>query len=57
MTTSAPTTTKNSRPWIWVVVAFTVMLAFWSVVVSIAVENLPDSVPVATAAPPADAHD
>ncbi len=57
MTTSAPTTTKNSRPWIWIVVALVVMVAFWSVVVTIAVKNQPDSVPVARITPPADAHD
>jgi hypothetical protein len=56
MTTSAPTTTKNSRPWIWIVVAFTVMIAFWSVVVTIAVKKLPGSVPVESAASPADAR-
>ncbi len=43
MTTSAPTTTRNSRPWIWIVVAFTVMIAFWSVVVTIAVKKLPEA--------------
>lgn len=56
MTTSAPTTTKSNRPWIWIVAAFTVMIAFWSVVVTIAVKKLPASVPVISAAPPADAR-
>jgi hypothetical protein len=56
MTTSAPTTTRNSRPWIWIVVAFTVMIAFWSAVVTLAVKKLPDSVPVESAASPADAR-
>lgn len=57
MTTSTPTTTKNSRPWIWIVAAFVVMIAFWTVVVTIAVKKLPASVPVASASHPADAHD
>jgi hypothetical protein len=57
MTTSTPSTTKNSRPWIWVVAAFTVMIAFWSVVVTIAVKKLPASVPVESVSRPADAHD
>lgn len=56
MTTSAPITTKNSRPWIWIVVALVTMVAFWSVVVTIAVKNKPDSVPVARILPPADAN-
>jgi hypothetical protein len=57
MTTSTPIITKNSRPWIWIVAAFAVMLAFWSVVVTIAVRKLPDSVPVVSSATAADAHD
>ncbi|MCE9518075.1 MAG: hypothetical protein K8R87_00670 [Verrucomicrobia bacterium] len=56
MTTSAPTTTKNSRPWIWIVITLVVMVLFWSVVVTIAVKKLPDSVPVTYVSPPADAH-
>lgn len=56
MTTSTPTTTKNSRPWIWIVAAFALMIAFWSVVVTIAVRKLPASVPVTSASPPADAR-
>lgn len=54
MTTSIPNTTGNSRPWIWIVAAFTVMLAFWSVVVTVAVQRLPASVPIATATPHPD---
>jgi uncharacterized membrane-anchored protein len=56
MITSTPNTTKSSRPWIWIVAAFTVMIAFWSVVVTIAVKKLPASVPMASAAPPSDAR-
>lgn len=56
MTTSAPTTINNSRPWIWIVIALVVMMAFWSVVVTIAIKNKPDSVPVARITPPDDAH-
>lgn len=57
MTTSAPTTTRNSRPWIWIAIVFTVMIAFWSVVVTIAVKKLPASVPVNPTPPTADARD
>lgn len=57
MTTSTPIITENSRPWIWIVAVFAVMLAFWSVVVTIAVKNLPDSVPVASVTSAADARD
>lgn len=57
MTTSTQTITRNSRPWIWIVAAFTVMIAFWSALITIAVRNHPASVPVTSAVPPTDARD
>ena len=57
MTTSTQPTTKSNvgRPWLWIVAAFTIMIAFWAVIVTIAVKNLPETVQVVSAA--ADGHD
>lgn len=34
------------RPWIWVVVAFVLLITAWTVLIKIARENQPESVPV-----------
>lgn len=38
---------KQGRPWLWIVAAFGVMMAFWATVVTIAFKNLPQNVPLA----------
>ena len=46
MTTSTPTNTSKSRPWLWIVAAFMGMLAFWTVVVTICFKNQPANIEV-----------
>ena len=53
MTTSTPTNTSKSKPWLWIVAAVIGMLAFWTVVVTICFKNQPVNieVPLAHAMP------
>lgn len=53
MTTSTPINTSKSRPWLWLVAAFFVMLAFWAVMLTICFKNQPMNidVPVSQATP------
>ena len=54
MTTSTPVNTCRSetlgciasRPWLWVVLAFVVLLSAWSVLFYIALNNQPEVVPL-----------
>ncbi|MCF7788826.1 MAG: hypothetical protein K9N47_22065 [Prosthecobacter sp.] len=54
MTTSTPANTCKSetlgwvasRPWLWVVLAFVVLLSAWSVLFYIALNNQPEVVPL-----------
>ena len=40
----------RERPWLWVVAAFVVLIAAWTVLIRIAVRNAPESVPLETGA-------
>ncbi|GEP43374.1 hypothetical protein [Brevifollis gellanilyticus] len=40
-----------SRPWLWVVLAFLVLLSAWSTLFYIAYHNQPESVPLVKVAP------
>jgi hypothetical protein len=46
MTTSTPTNTSKSRPWLWLVAAFFVMIAFWTVMLTICFRNQPVNIEV-----------
>ena len=54
MTTSIPANTSKSeaggfiarRPWLWVVLAFVVLISAWSVLFYIAIKNQPEVVPL-----------
>lgn len=54
MTTSTPNNISTGKPWIWIIVVFIVLIAFWSAVVTVAVRNVPQNVPLSSS--PADAH-
>jgi len=54
MTTSTPKNISTDRPWLWIIGVFIVLIAFWSTVVTIAVRNVPQNVPLTSS--PADAH-
>ena len=36
----------RKKPWLWIVLAFVVLIAAWSVLISIAVNNQPEKIPV-----------
>jgi len=55
MTTSTPSNILTTKPWLYIIALFVVLIAFWSTVVTIAFKNLPDNVPVQANSP--DAHD
>ena len=54
MTTSNPNSTSSSeaigwlarRPWLWVVLAFAVLLSAWSALFYVAMNNQPESIPL-----------
>ena len=55
MTTSIPKNIFSTKPWLFIVILFAMLIAFWSTIVTIAFKNLPDDVPVQANSP--DAHD
>ena len=36
----------RKKPWLWIVLAFLILIAAWSVLISIAVKNQPEKIPV-----------
>lgn len=38
------------KPWLWIVIAFLVLIAAWTVLITIAVNNQPEKIPVGPAA-------
>lgn len=36
----------RDRPWIWIVLVFVLLIAAWSVLIKVAMENQPEQVPV-----------
>ena len=43
----------RKKPWLWIVLAFVLLIAAWTVLISIAVNNQPEKIPVGEKAPPA----
>ncbi len=40
----------SKRPWLWVVVAFLLLIAAWTILIKIAVNHAPEKVPLETEA-------
>lgn len=38
------------KPWLWIVIAFLVLIAAWTVLITIAVNNQPEKIPLEPAA-------
>ena len=36
----------HRKPWLWIVLAFLVLIAAWTVLITIAVNNQPEKIPV-----------
>lgn len=36
----------KKNPWLWIVVAFVLLIAAWSVLITIAVKNQPEKIPL-----------
>jgi hypothetical protein len=56
MNKTAPESATTRRPWLWIVGAFAVLMCIWAAMVTIAVRNVPQNVPLIerSAAPHAD---